>query len=194
MNKTIPIIACSVFKDAIAYLKDWMADRPFAFSYLPSHLHLKPADLKRQLMAAIRQSKRHAPCMGCLYGQCFADIDHQLTLAEVLRIPCGHCYEVLLGPQRYRQIVSDHPGTFFVEKELLLDFDTLCREPLALDDPEMRELFFLHYRQVVYIRQPLDPDLTAPARHVADLLGLALRVEDADYEELKRFLIELQRC
>lgn len=191
MPHTSHIIACSVFKDAVSHLADRMAGRPLSYAYLPSHLHLKPTDLKARLLTSIRQAKEGGASVACLYGQCFPDIDRCLDPEQVARIPCGHCYEAFLGRRRYRQIMAARPGTFFVEKELLLDFDALCRIPLELDDPAMREIYFSHYQQVVYIRQPLDPDLSEQTRFVADLLKLQRRTVDADYTELKRFLQRL---
>ncbi len=191
MRDTIHIIACTVFKDAITYLASWIAERPFSFSYLPSNLHLRPLELKKELLQSIEQTKTRHPCVGCLYGQCFEGIDRSILTEKVLRIPCGHCFEILLGSDRYHDIMIREAGTFFVEKELLLDFDQLCRIPLELDDPDMKELFFRHYRKIVYIRQPLDPDLSDRLHSVAKLLNLELTIEDADYTQLKAFLNHL---
>ena len=191
MDDHVHIIACSVFKDAITYLADWIADRPFTFRYLPSNLHLYPQNLKTQLLQSIQETKVAHSCMGCLYGQCFDTIDQDLLPARVLRIPCCHCYEILLGSRRYHDIIAEEAGTFFVEKELLLDFDRLCRIPLELDDSDLRELYFKHYHRLVYIRQPLDPDLSDQIHSVVELLKLELMVKDADYTELKGFLGQL---
>lgn len=192
MNDTLRIIACSVFRDSLAYLSEHADLCPMQIIYLPSHLHLYPDELKQRLLETIRQMSATAPCIGCLYGHCFADIDHHLWSAGIERADCSHCYELFLGHRRYRQIMADCPGTFFVEKELLLNFDSLCRIPLELDDPELRQIYFGNYRQVIYIRQPLDPDLTHRARLIAADLGLDLRIVDADYTALQRFLENLQ--
>ena len=193
MSTCIHIIACAVFKDALAYLAEWIDQRPFTVTFLPAHLHLNPRALKKNLLNTIGQVKMERTCMGCLYGQCFPDIDTCLASAQALRIPCGYCYEVFLGHQRYNRIMTEQPGTFFVEKELLLDFDNLCRSPLELDDPDMRKMYFTHYQQIIYIRQPLDPDLSQQANSVSNLLNLQLKTVDADYTELKQFLIKLYR-
>lgn len=191
MKEKINIIACSVFKDAITYLSDECGNCSFSFRYLPANLHLHPQELKAQLLKSIQETKATHTCVACLYGQCFENIDQTLLPEKISRIPCGHCYEILLGSQRYRDIIDREAGTFFVEKELLLNFDELCRIPLELDDPEIKELYFRHYKNLVYIRQPLDPDLSAQIRSVAHLLDLHLSVEDADYTELTIFLKQL---
>lgn len=193
MNKTkhIHIVACSVFKDAITYLADWIGDRPFSFSYLPSNLHLRPRDLETSLLKSIRTAKAASACTACLYGQCFEDIDHRIAPENVVKIPCNHCYEILLGSRRYQDIMAEEAGTFFVEKDLLLNFDEFCRIPLELDDPELRNMYFQHYQRIVYIRQPLDPDLSQQVQSVANLLDLKSTVVEADYSQLKAFLDQL---
>ena len=85
-------------------------------------------------------------------------------------------------------MTESHPGIFFLEKQLLINFDDYCRSPLELDDPLIRRMYFKHYGNVVYIRQPQDPDLSAEAREVAALLELDLRILDADYTELHDYL------
>jgi hypothetical protein len=193
MTKPIQIIACSVFKDALVYLSDRMQACPFCFTYLPSYLHLTPNALKERLSTLIQQIKTPRKRVGCLYGDCYANIDRHLGQIGVIRMPYIHCYEMFIGKKRYQQIISDQPGTFFVEKEVLLDFESLCRIPMELDDPEMRRLFFKHYQQVIYIRQPLDPDLAGKADDIANLLELKLKIIDADYTELSDFLEKLCR-
>lgn len=193
MHDTTHIIACSVFRDALACLSDTFTAQPLSITFLPSYFHLRPNELKAHLLEAILEKKGPGVCIGCLYGQCFAGIDSHLAPEAVQRISCNHCYEVLLGHARYRRIIDKCPGTFFAEKELLVDFDNLCRYPLELDDPELRELYFTHYRQLLYIRQPRDPDLSDRVRSVAEFLDLEYTVMDADYSLLKSFMDQLFR-
>jgi hypothetical protein len=191
MPPAIEIISCNVFKDALSHLTDRFSGRPLRVHYLPANLHLNPMALKKRLLVAIQEAKQADHRPACLYGICFPGIDKCLGVEGVDRIRCDHCYETFLGRRRYRRLIDACPGSFFVEKELLLDFDDLCRGPLELDDPEIREIYFSHYSQVVYIRQPRDPDLMAQARFVADLLGLRLTIVDAEYTELIHFLDQL---
>lgn len=193
MSDTLHIIACSVFRDALTYLTDTSAVPPLSVTFIPSYLHLHPRELKQRLLSAIEEKKTPDACIGCLYGQCFADIDNHLDPDIVQRVPGSHCYEVLLGHARYHRTIDKCPGTFFAEKELLVDFDDLCRLPLELDDPELRALYFSHYHQLLYIRQPRDPDLSDRVRSVADFLNLRSTILDADYSLLASFIDQLYR-
>lgn len=186
------LIACDVYRSALRFTGVDAPGRDVAIVYLPAHLHLRPDQLRRELVRCLESETGCRPCAGCLYGQCFPDIDTVLGARRIERIACGHCYEILLGRNAHAALVAEQPGTFFLEKALLEDFDNLCRAPLELDDPEMRQLYFEHYRQVVYIRQPSDCNLIGRARAIAEMLGLAFVVADADYADLLRFLKDLK--
>lgn len=186
------IIACDVYRSALRFTGVDAPDGNVAIVYLPAHLHLRPDQLRRELVHCLESETGRRTCAGCLYGLCFPDIDTVLGARRIERIACGHCYEILLGRAAYAALIAEQPGTFFLEKTLLEDFDNLCRAPLELDDPEMRQLYFEHYRQVVYIRQPSDRNLIGKARAIAEMLGLTFVVADADYADLLSFLKHLK--
>lgn len=186
------LIACDVYRSALRFIGVDAPGGDVDIIYLPAHLHLRPDRLRRELVDCLESVTGRRTCAGCLYGLCFPDIDTVLGARRIERIACGHCYEILLGRGAYTALTEAQPGTFFAEKSLIEDFDNLCRTPLELDDPEMRQLYFEHYRQVVYIRQPLDRNLIGPARGIAEMLGLAFVVAEADYTDLRVFLNHLK--
>ena len=189
------IIACRVFEGALDYLN--IGDRfpQWTIRYLPARLHLQPEELRKRLAEEVADARHLDTPACCLFGQCFAEIDEQLAPHGIPRVPCGHCFEIFLGADRYRAMIEEEPGSFFLEQQLLANFDDYCWKPLELDDPQMRSWYFEHYRQVVYIRQPMDPDLRKTAGEVSDRIGLSLRIEDADYSELDHHLVEtIKRC
>ena len=61
------------------------------------------------------------------------------------------------------------------------NFETYCVLPLELYDEDIRRCCFEHYKRILYIRQPSDPDLISKAKEVANFLGLSLEIRDADY-------------
>jgi len=98
---------------------------------------------------------------------------------------------MLLGSDKYDQIMAETAGTYFLEKELIINFREYCLEPLELYDSEIRKSFFKHYKKVMYVRQPSDPDLKAEAGKLAGFLNLSLEIIDADYTHLEKRLIHL---
>ncbi|MFO7996310.1 MAG: DUF1638 domain-containing protein [Dehalococcoidia bacterium] len=193
-NKTATItriIACAVFKPAFDAIE--LEDRypDLRLTYLPSYLHLKPQELRRRLKKAITSAKKNDERIICVYGECFTEIDDFCRQNEVFKVPGHYCYEMLLGKERFQQLIDETAGTYFVEKDLLLNFEEYCVRPLELRDEEMRASCFGQYQRLLYIRQPADPDLMPQADEVAEFLGLSLRVGDADYSYLDKMLAAL---
>jgi hypothetical protein len=100
---------------------------------------------------------------------------------------------MLLGSDSYEQIMAETAGTYFLERELIVNFREYCFEPLELYDRDIRKSFFKHYKKLMYVRQPSDRDLKAAAAKLAGFLDLSLEIIDADYSHLKQRLIHLIR-
>ncbi len=187
------IIACAVFKPAFDDLRLQERYPDLRLTYLPSHLHLKPEELKRRLKKQTASAKAGGERVICVYGECFPDIDDFCQQNSVLKVPGHYCYEMLLGRDRFRQLLDEMTGTYFVEKDFLLNFEEYCVKPLELRDEDMKKTCFGSYRKLLYIRQPLDTDLMPRAGEVASFLGLSLDVADVDYSYLEKMLTALLR-
>lgn len=188
---TCKVIACEVFRTALRYLGIDRSESAPQIVYIPSHLHLYPQRLKQQLLDSLAIIDQDQTSGICLYGQCVPDIDSVLHPLQIDRIKCSYCYEVLLGYHVHTQLMREHPGTFFLEKDCIENFDNFCRIPLELDDPQMRRWYFEHYEQIIYIHQPLDPDLSGRVQEIANFLELDLQVLEADYRDLQAYLKKL---
>lgn len=188
---SIRIIACGVFQDVLKYLSVQAHHPNLRITYLRPGLHNLPPELKKELTGVIRSAHAAGDEIICLYGQCFPEMDDFVREESIVRVPGAHCYEMFLGSETFQRILQEEAGTYFLEKELLVHFSQYCLQPLELDDPELREWYFRHYKRLLYIRQPLDPDLLEKARELASFLSLNLSVLDADYGELKANLLKL---
>ena len=187
----IRIITCAVFKPAIEYLHLEERFPNLRLTYLPSNLHLIPQKLKNRLLKETTAAQKRNERVICLYGDCFPGIDDFCQDYRVTKVPGHYCYEMLLGSERFSQLLNEMAGTYFAEKELIQNFEEYCVIPLELHDEEMKRYCFNHYRRLLYVRQPSDPDLVAQAGEVADFLGLSLDVSDVDYSYLQRSLVGL---
>jgi hypothetical protein len=188
---TTRLIACGVFAPALDTLGLERKYRNLEVTFLPSNLHLWPDKLKRHLSQEVRNAQRKNERIICLYGECFPDIDNFCERRGITRMPGLYCYEMLLGSEQFHSIMEETAGTYFLERELIVNFDEYCAEPLELFDVEMRRSYFKHYRRLLYVRQPSDPDLVPRARELAQFLQLSLVVRDADYLNFEQKLIEL---
>ncbi|MDY6911355.1 MAG: DUF1638 domain-containing protein [Chloroflexota bacterium] len=185
------IIACGVFKPALEYLQLERRYPTLRVSYLPSVLHLRPHDLKNMLTKEIKSSQKRGERVICLYGDCFPDIDGFCNERGAIKVPGHYCYEMFLGSKQFQLLMNEMAGTYFLEKDLILNFEESCVKPLELHDEEMRKACFEHYRRLIYIRQPSDPDLMTKAGELADFLELSLDTLDADYSFLEKQITEL---
>ena len=190
-GKVTRIIACAVFKLAVEHLQLERRYPNLRLTYLPSNLHLRPQGLKDRLLKEIASAQERNERVICLYGECFPGIDDSCQQHGAVKVPGHYCYEMLLGAERFRQLIEETAGTYFLEKDLILNFEECCMVPLELHDEEMRKYCFAHYRRLLYVRQPSDPDLASKAGELAEFLGLSLGTRDVDYSHLKRKIIEL---
>ena len=188
---SLRILACGVFRDALRHLRLPGHHPGLHVTYLPPSLHNQPRELKKELSRQIHLARKEGESILCMYGQCFPEMDDFLQQQRIPRPAGAHCYEMLLGSKPFRRVMEEDAGTYFLEKELILHFSEYCLQPLELHDPQMRQWCFQHYRKILYIRQPLDPDLVPRARDLAHFLALHLTVMDADYSELKANLLKL---
>ena len=190
-KNTIRIIACGVFKSALEHLKPESRYPDLRLTYLPSNLHLRPQELAKYLRKEIALAQRNKERVICLYGDCFPGIIGYCQRHGVVKVPGSHCWEMLLGSERYSRLIEEAAGTYFLEKDLILNFERNCIEPLELYDEEMRNCFFGNYQRLLYVRQPSDPNLMPKATKLAEFLELSLEIIDADYSHLEKELAEL---
>jgi len=191
VNCSVPVkrlIACGVFKPVLEYLKLDFRYSGVLITYLPANLHLKPELLKLALHQAIGKFRRHSERTLIVYGDCFTGINEFCRQHGVVKLPGKNCFEMLLGERLFESILTESTGTFFIEQELLLNFDAYCSEPLELFDDSLKKIYFEHYRHLLYVRQPNDPDLTAKAKKIANFLNLTLDIRNADYSHFSDLL------
>ena len=185
------IIACAVFKPSIEYLQLEKRYPNLRLTYLPSKLHLKPQELKERLLREVNKAQRRNERLICLYGECFPDINDFCKEHGIAKVPGFYCYEMLLGSERFKRLIDEMAGTYFLEEDLIINFEQYCMIPLELHDEEMRKYCFERYKRLLYVRQPSDPNLVPKAGELAKLLGLSLEIQDADYSRLEKDLVEL---
>ena len=185
------IIACAVFKSALDYLQLNTRYPDLRLTYLSSNLHMRPQELEERLTQEIDSAHKSNERVICLYVNCFPDIEEVCERYGVMKVPGHYCYEMLLGISRFTQLINEMAGTYFLERDLILNFKTFCLEPLELHDEEMRKLCFEHYHRLLYIRQPSDPNLVPKAGDLAQFLELSLEIRDADYSHLESKLVDL---
>lgn len=191
----VAIIVCGALAKEvldIARRRGWQVD----LYALPAILHNTPeripAALEQRLAALARRYRK--VIVG--YGDCGTGgmLDKLLArYPNVRRLPGPHCYE-MYGGEAFERQMAERPGTFFLTDFLARSFKGLVWRGLGLDRyPELREEYFRHYTDLVWLAQNPDARTEARAREAADLLGLPLTVVPTGYgplEERLRVLVE----
>ena len=191
MPSATRVIACGVFRPALEYLELENRYSHLGSTFLASDLHLRPQKLEITLRKEIDSAKERGEKVVCLYGNCLPDMSGFCHRLGVVKVPGLHCFQMLLGNERYQHAIDEIPGTYFLDSDLILNFEKYCAEPLELYDEEIKSLIFEHYERIVYVRQPQDPDLVSKASEVAKFLHLYLEIQDADYSHLEKILTDL---
>ena len=187
----IRIIACGVFKPALEHIRLQEKFPNIQVTYLPSNLHLQPGELKVRLSLEVTKAQEKNERIICLYGECFPGIGDVCQDCGALRMKEGHCHQILLGPKQFDEVMNETAGTYFLEQELITNFENYCMGPLELDDDEMRHIFFDHYNKILYVHQPSDPDIEDEASCISTFLDLPLEIKEADYSHLEQQLTEM---
>lgn len=116
------------------------------------------------------------------YADCgtYGALDEVCRRRGIARLPGLHCYDVYAaGSLDLSATLAQEPGTYLFTDFLVRSFSRTVVQELGLDRfPELREDYFRHYRQVLWLVQTDDPQerarLRALAQAAADRLELPL--------------------
>ena len=142
---------------------------------LPASLHNRPDLIPGRVEELLRQHAGAFDRIFVGYGDCGTggQLDAILESYGAERFSGAHCYEFYAGPESFSHLMEAEPGTFFLTDFLVKHFDRLVVRGLGLDrHPQLRDLYFAHYRKVMYLAQSSDKSLQSLALAAADALSL----------------------
>jgi hypothetical protein len=189
----VVVIACGALGGhirEIAARNGW----PVELHCLPALLHNRPGritpDAERIARGALARGRRVA----LAYADCgtYGALDGLCARLGLRRLPGLHCYDVLAGPSRMRELFDAEPGTYVLTDFLVRAFRRAVLAELGLDArPELWPDYFGHYRRVVWLAQDRGAELAAEAERVAAMFGLPLTVVETGTSRLERELARL---
>ena len=171
----------------IATRRGW----PVELHNLPSLLHNHPERIAPAAEQLARELQARGLRVALGYADCgsYGALDELCARLNLRRLPGLHCYDVLAGPGRLREMLEREPGTYLLTDFLVRSFRRSVMAELGLDRyPELWPDYFGHYRRVVWLAQSRDPALDAEADAVARLFGLPLTVIDVGTSRLEHEL------
>ncbi|WP_453962553.1 DUF1638 domain-containing protein [Amorphus suaedae] len=176
--RTVTVIACGALAREILAVKAANRLDHLRLACVPATLHNHPDRIPEAVRGAIRAARAAgADEVAVAFGDCGTggQLDRVLAEEGVERIDGPHCYAMFMAGFEGPEPAEDEDMTaFFLTDFLVRQFETLVIRPLGIDrHPELRDMYFGHYRSVVYLAQTDDPVLDARARAAAGRLGLA---------------------
>jgi hypothetical protein len=142
---------------------------------LPATLHNTPQLIAGEVDRYLRDNGSDYAQVLVAYGDCgtAGALDAVLVRHNATRLPGAHCYEFFTGSSEYEAIMESELGSFFLTDFLVKFFDRLVIEGLGLDRyPELKDVYFKHYKKLIYIAQTDNSELQEKAKHCAQKLGL----------------------
>lgn len=191
-RRPLAIVVCGALAREvreIAARHGWDAD----LIPIPALDHLAPrkivTDVERELEALDDRYER----VVVAYGDCgtFGALDRVLERFGAARTAGPHCYEMYGGAELAAE-ADRRIGTFFLTDWLVRNWERAVVDGLGIGRfPFLKDTYFDHCTDVLYLRQSPEPSLELKAREIARALDLPLEVRDVGLGDLERRLIDL---
>ena len=190
--RPLAIVVCGALAREIreiAARHGWDAD----LVTIPALDHLSPkkivTDVEQELEALDGRYER----IVVAYGDCgtFGALDRVLERFGAVRTAGPHCYEMFGGSELAAE-AEQRLGTFFLTDWLVRNWERAVVDGLGIGRfPYLKDTYFDHCTDVLYLRQANEPSLEDKAREIAGFLGVPLVIRDVGLGDLERRLIDL---
>jgi hypothetical protein len=191
---SVLVIACGALAREIIALREANGWGHIALTCLPAILHNHPERITDAVRAAVSEHRDAYESIFVAYADCGTGGTLKAACEEmgVEMIRGPHCYAFFEGLDRFSEIAEKEFDAFYLTDFLVRQFDAFVWKPMGLDrHPELRDMYFAHYRKLVYQAQTDDPALTEKAQNCAARLGLTFERRFTGYGDLETALREV---
>ena len=155
---------------------------------LPAKLHNTPQLIAGEVDRYLEKHAQNYEDIFVAYADCgtAGELDKVLEKYSAQRLNGAHCYEFFAGTELFDTIVDEELGSFFLTDYLVKFFDRLVVQGLGLDrHPELFDVYFKHYKKMVYLAQTDNKQLQMQAQAHAESFGLEYEYRHVGVEGLK---------
>ena len=171
----ILVIACGALAKEITALIRMNNWTHLQLRYLPAKLHNEPKNIPQNIRKYLVNAQNKFSRIFIGYADCGTGgkLDNLLEEFGVQRLPGAHCYEFFSSTQTFSKILKEEPGSFFLTDFLVKSFEKLIWQGLKINNhPELLNIYFRHYKRLVYLAQTESQVLQTQARVIAQRLEL----------------------
>ena len=183
----ILILACGALSKEVSALIRLNGWTHLETRYLPAILHNTPEIIAEQLRMNLQSAQAKFSRIFIGYADCGTggEIDSLLDEFGVQRLPGAHCYEFYSGNQSFAGMMDEEPGSFFLTDFLVEAFEKLVWQGMKIDrHPELLQVYFKHYKKLVYLGQTENSELQTQADEIASRLELKYEYRYTGYGDL----------
>lgn len=157
---------------------------------LDSMLHMVPQQLESALTRTLESLLREGRRVVLVYGDCCAGMLDLARRFGAGRINAINCAQLLLGRERYRQLM--HEEAFLVLPEWAQRWESIMKKELGLSEALAQDLMGEHRGVLVYLDTALVPVPEQALTAFSSYAGLPWRSETVALEQMLALLLEAQ--
>ncbi len=158
--------------------------------FLDSMLHMDPPGLEATLTALLEKELQTPRCLVLVYGDCCSRMLDLARRFRVGRVNAINCAQLLLGRDRYRQLM--HQEAFLVLPEWAGRWEEIMRNELGLTHAVAHDLMRDTRGVLVYLDTGLCPVPEQKLAAFSAYSGLPWRVETINLEIMLAHLLSAQ--
>ena len=190
----ILVIACGALAKEITALIQMNNWTHLQLRYLPAKFHNEPKNIPQNIRKYLVNAQNKFSRIFIGYADCGTGgkLDNLLEEFGVQRLPGAHCYEFFSSTQTFSKMLEEEPGSFFLTDFLVKSFENLIWQGLKINrHPELLNIYFRHYKRLVYLAQTESPALQIQAKEIAQRLELNYFYRFTGYGALSPSLSDL---
>ncbi|MBP9951856.1 MAG: DUF1638 domain-containing protein [Cypionkella sp.] len=181
------LIACGALAHEVMALKRLNSWDHLDLQCLPANLHLYPNKITDAVARTVIEKRDGYASIFILYADCGTGglLQEKCKELGVEMIAGPHCYSFFEGNDAFAEHTDSEFTAFYLTDFLVRQFDAFVWRPMGLDrHPELLEMYFGNYTDLIYQAQTNDPALDAKAEDCARRLGLAYQRRFTGYGDL----------
>ena len=185
------LIACGALAHEVMTLKRLNGWDHLDLQCLPANLHLYPDKITEAVAKTVIEKRDSYGSVFILYADCGTGgvLQEKCKELGVQMIAGPHCYSFFEGNDTFAEHIDSEFTAFYLTDFLVRQFDAFVWRPMGLDrHPELRDMYFGNYTDLIYQAQTNDPALDAKAEDCARRLGLAYQRRFTGYGDLASFM------